>query len=129
MFKKIFIFIGILLLLIILLIILIYLTNPLFKSEETLQNDILKLTPLGTSIDEVIKIIKTRKKWRITQISNDHGYIYQKSYPLKEIGNKSIRAEIGEYGFILVTNVTIFWGFDENSKLIDVWVWKTTDGP
>jgi len=40
----------------------------------------------------------------------------------------SIRAEVGSYwGVPFQTYVTIFWGFDSDGKLIDIWVWKTRD--
>jgi len=47
--------------------------------------------------------------------------------PEEVIGEKSIRVSVGSYGFIFKTNVTVFFGFDEDSKLIDIWIWKTTD--
>ena len=43
------------------------------------------------------------------------------------IGEKSISVLIGEYRTIFTTSVTVFWGFDENSKLIDIYVWKVND--
>jgi hypothetical protein len=40
----------------------------------------------------------------------------------------SIRASLGNYqGIPFQANVTVFWGFDENGKLIGIWVWKTWD--
>jgi hypothetical protein len=35
--------------------------------------------------------------------------------------------DIRDYQVIFFTDVTVFWGFDARGKLIDLWVWKTTD--
>ena len=50
----------------------------------------------------------------------------------KIVGSSSLEMHLGEYRELpipLSTDVTAFWGFDGNGRLIDVWVWKTTDGP
>lgn len=84
-------------------------------------------------MDEVIAFINSQKSWKIAYISEKTGFSKQgKGVPSTVVGVKSIRTEIGEYrdpqfGFIFITSVTVFWGFDENSKLIDIYVWKTTD--
>ena len=40
----------------------------------------------------------------------------------------SIRASIGDYqGFPLKANVTVFWGFDKDGHMTDIWVWKMWD--
>ena len=105
--------------------------NPLRRSEEKIREKMLELTPIGTSMEDVVKVVEGNNKWEIAWISYDRGYIIQEpGKPRTTIGEKSIRVFIGEYPFgegIFTTAVTVFWGFDENIKLIDVWVWKTTD--
>ena len=46
------------------------------------------------------------------------------------IGTQHLRASLGDYqGIPFEVNVTAFWGFDADGKLIDIWVWKTFEGP
>ena len=110
-------------------------SNPLRKSQEHIRSDILKLTPMGTTMDDAIRAIKSNKKWKIDGISYENGYRRPgKSDPADAalgretiVGEKSIRVFIGEYRNIFITSVTVFWGFDENSNLIEVYVWKDKD--
>lgn len=109
-----------------------FMLNPLTKSEEQIREKLLEETPFGTHMEDVIKYIGSKKKlskkkWEVTYISHEHGFTHQRVYPRRIVGEKSIRASLGDYGIIFETNVTVFWGFDENSKLIDIWVWKTID--
>lgn len=125
--------IGKIILLILVLLVVIgtimLITNPLLRSEEKIRGKLLDSTPIGTKMDDVIKFIESNKKWKVAWISYEHGFNHQRLIPRKIIGEKSIRVEMGEYRFFLTASVTVFWGFDENSELVDIWVWKTTDGP
>jgi hypothetical protein len=48
---------------------------------------------------------------------------------LHTVGQKHIRAEMGHYHTLpFITSISVFWAFDEEGKLIDIWVWKTVDG-
>lgn len=105
----------------------ILITNPLLRSEENIRERLLESTPIGTNMGDVIKFIENNKKWKIDQISYEHGFNHQGIYPSREVGEKSIRVELGDYRFVLETSVTVFWGFNKNSELIDIWVWKTVD--
>lgn len=83
--------------------------------------------PIGSEIDNVIKTIENNQ-WDISYISHKTGFLHQRMEPNKQIGEKSIRASLGDYqGIPFSTNVTVFWGFDRNNKLIGIWVWKTVD--
>ena len=115
------------LLVIILVTVIMVLSNPLRKSQEQIRENILTLTPIGTSMEDVIKVIEINKKWEVRYISYEQGYLYQGAGERKTIGEKSIRVFMGDYGNIFVTSVTVFWGFHEDSKLIDIWVWKDKD--
>jgi len=125
--KKIKLFIFIILLLLLSIGVILILSNPLLRSEKSLRKMILKKTPIGSNMDDVIKYINSKKKWKVAWISYDSGFYHQGIFPEKVIGSKSIRVNIGEYGLIFKTSVTVFWGFNEDSKLIDIWVWKTVD--
>ncbi len=99
--------------------------NPLRGSEKKIKEDILKLTPIGMNMKDVIKIIEKQAEWEIDYISYEHGY--DRLEDDVSIGEKSIRAFIGEYRNIFLTSVTVFWAFNKNSKLIDVYIWKSID--
>ncbi len=134
--RKTIIYILIALLVIVLIVTIITLLNPLRKSQEHIRNDILRLTPIGTSMEDVIKIVKSKREWEIDYISHDHGYRRPGTPEHSDIalgretivGEKSIRVFVGEYRNIFITSVSVFWGFDKNSKLIEIYVWKDTDG-
>ena len=67
--------------------------------------------------------------WAVSASSDDVGFYDQRTAPHTTVGKKHIRAELGSYqGIPFRAYVTVFWGFDEQSRLIDVWVWKTWDG-
>jgi hypothetical protein len=94
-------------------------SNPLRSSEDSIKNSLLRDVPIGTQMQDVILYIQ-KKKYKIDSI-NDFGFPDKDA---KYIGYKSIRSDLGDYVTIFTTNVTVFWGFDEESKLIDVRVWK-----
>ena len=99
-----------------------YATNPLRKSEEEIKANILKLTPIGTSMDDVINVIESNESW------GWEGYISPNGFPVDvsgdPIGEKSISVILGSYRNIFKTYVLSRWVFDENSKLIEVFVNK-----
>jgi hypothetical protein len=109
----------------------VVLLNPLRKNVRTLRMEMLMETPIGMSLNEVEKTVK-EMSWPTT-VSLTAGFHKQERNDNSVVGVKSIRAEAGTYWAIppipIRTGVTYFWGFDDNGKLIDVWVWKTTDAP
>ena len=132
------------LLVIIVVAVLVSLSNPLRKSQEEIRGNMLKLTPVGMSMEDVLKVIESNKKWETMYVSHEHGIpqgeLGKAGTP---IGEKSIRAHIGEYtgkwyfdGNILHTiyiaslkeYVDVFWAFDEDSKLIEIYVVKSAAG-
>ena len=119
-------------------------SNPLRWPEAIIKTKLLLDNPLGTSMTEVSSYIK-KKGWAIRHVDEKQGFFFQKKpcdlnngaklvrnmfgYDDCIVGSKSIRASLGNYWAIFITNVTVFWGFNEEEKLIDVWVWKTNDAP
>jgi len=128
--------------------------DPLRKSEEQIREGILESIPIGTSMDDVITIIKSKDNWKhiyngswvpMSSIPDDYPiYIdrgYEKSGTFYEyVGIKSIHILIGEYSGKIdfdwnVINTIAFsffdvsvsadLGFDENFKLIDIEVSKS----
>ena len=103
-------------------------SNPLRRSEAHIRSELLRETPVGGQFTAVQQHI-ARKGWRISYVSEETGFYDQRTWPARIVGEKSICASLGDYQDIpFKANVTVFWGFDGDSRLIDVWVWKTWDG-
>jgi len=112
-------------------------SNPMRRSEGHIGKNILKLTPIGTSMEEVLEYAE-KKGWEIWYVSYEFGFLKQYGYwTLEEhsdnvnIGEKSIGVVASRYKtyFFIDTVVKIFWGFDENSKLIEISVSKEFNVP
>lgn len=113
----------------ILTIVLIVASNPLRRSEAHIRAELLSAMPLGSPLESVEQYI-VREGWEVVWISKTHGFNHQDLSPSREVGTKSIRSNLGDYQDIpFAANVTVFWGFNDQSKLIDIWVWKTWDAP
>ena len=107
------------------IIIIIFLLNPLWQPAPLIRANMLNLTPKDTSMEEVIRVIKENWEWE--GYIADVGYLRQDVTPRVRIGEKSIKVFQGKYPFVIFyTYVTVYYGFDENDKLIDIWVWKDT---
>jgi hypothetical protein len=102
--------------------------NPLRRSPEYLRAYVLELTPLGSEFEHVLCVIDDNG-WVARFVNESSGFVHQEIRPLTVIGEKSIRASLGDYQDIpFEANVTVFWGFDAEGKLLDIWVWKTWNG-
>ena len=99
--------------------------NPLHRDSESLRNNILKLTPIGSSMEDVIAVIESNEKWGNPYIDYDHGY---PEYGETRIGVQSIRVSLGEYYDPFIVFVTAFWGFDNDGKLVDIHVQQRSPG-
>ena len=124
------------------LIIVIIPFHPLFRSPERMMNDTLKLTPMGTHIDNVAAIvnkqtiIKNVTEWRPPNISYDSGYVNPRpgevpGWPTtispgsrSIVGYKSIKVS---YKTHFNMYISIYWGFDKDGKQIDVFIAKDLD--
>ncbi len=97
------------------------------RSEATIRARLLKEVPLGSTMSQVEQQI-AKHGWELSQVTTDSGFYDQREKPGKVTGEKSIRASLGDYrGIPFMVNVTVFWGFDADGALIDIWVWKTED--
>jgi hypothetical protein len=97
------------------------------QAQDRLKKELLERVPLGSDISDVRSLIQ-EEEWRVAYDDETRGFLDQRVRPPRTVGTKSIRAELGSYqGPPWRTFVTIFWGFDRDGKLIDVWVWKTHD--
>jgi len=118
------------------------LVNPMRRPEAMAKNYVLRLTPLGMDIEEVVGIVENHRNWRITQVSYEWGFPHPRPHtliPIPEewpyvVGDMSIRVDMDRFwptnvpivGFLMETIVTIFWGFDANGVLTDVYVWSSS---
>jgi hypothetical protein len=101
----------------------------LCRPESSIRASLLRGTPLGSTSQEVRAFVQSRG-WLDRNYIGDSGFLKQEAgVPAVEVGVTSIRGELGRYWSVpFQTSVTAFWGFDANGRLIDIWVWKTTDG-
>ena len=96
------------------------------ETEETIKRSLFELTPIGMSMEDVLDKISNNEEWEIRWVNSENGFMDPSTG--NTIGKKSIRVFIGKYQDFFVTHVTVFWGFNENSELIDIYVWKDTEG-
>lgn len=97
------------------------------REEQGIREKLLKDTPTGTSFEEV-KAFCAKSKFKCAN-STTAGYLNQDTGQV--IGVSSIWAVIDERKSMpmLTTSISAYWGFDKEKKLVDIWVWKTIDGP
>ncbi|HST31846.1 MAG TPA: hypothetical protein VLK27_13520 [Chthoniobacterales bacterium] len=87
--------------------------NPLRRSADDIRQSILQKTPLGTSQQEVLRVIATQS-WLGQPASGGVGT------PPTE---KNISAQLGSYqGFPWSCRVDAYWSFDDQLRLSDVHV-------
>jgi len=109
-------------------------SNPLSRTNEQIRADMLELFPIGTSMDDVIQAIENNDDWTIRLINHRHGYSFDRDIPRTDnsgtiiIGEQYIKVYIGQYTPFVIIDVSLFFGFDENSMLIDIAVKKERDG-
>ena len=108
-----------------------YASNPLLlETNEIIRDYLFELTPIGTSMEDVLMVIENNNEWEIHTV-NERGAWHP--YTQERIGEKSIHAVIGysrrPHGiFVFVTHTIVFWGFDKDLYLVDIFVWGEIDG-
>jgi len=94
--------------------------------KEKIKSGILNHVPWGTDISEVLNFLESENV-EVRSVNRSSGFYDQRVKPAKETGEISIRANFGDYrAFFFRTNVTVYFAFDKNGELFDIWVWKTT---
>jgi len=126
--KKIMLFVLIPLCLIVITIIIMILINPFFlRSERQIRSNILKLTPIGMNIEDVVNVARNDTKWetlrqvgwvQLSSLSEDEIQLYINERTKAKLLNLYLGRSLG------YNSVTAHWNFDENGKLIDVDVRK-----
>jgi hypothetical protein len=100
--------------------------NWLRWSESRIQNMLLAETPVASSKSEVARFIRGRN-W-----SSERSHREEFGIPKgggKLVGSSSIKVYLGSYQDIpFRAHVVAYWGFDEDGRLIEIWVRKEWDG-
>jgi hypothetical protein len=110
--------------------------NPLRRPAPMIRNYVLRLTPIGTCIEEVIEVIENNESWQRPSVNRIGGFahprVYAPGWPVSEltgisiVGDKSIRTrEIYVMWGLVERSVNVFWGFDADGKVIEVYVRST----
>ena len=96
--------------------------NPLYRSEEKIREYVLEITPIGTSMDEVLAVIEKQEKWKLRHVIHENGYLnsdYASSnseYTI--VGEKHILVRLG-ITWWFAYGVYAYLGFDSHEMLID----------
>ena len=109
----------------------IIMSNPLRRSKETIYEQMLKLTPIGTSIEDVLEVIDGNGKWKVWNVNSDGNWDSLSSnidlYKNVLIERRSIIVLVGEYRTIFATSVSVHWKFDEDLRVIGIDIRKEND--
>ena len=104
-------------------------TTPMRRPTNMVRNYITRVTPIGTSIEEVIEVIESRPNWDVRHINYERGF--QIGPPdITIIGEMSVSIHLGIYRAwhtwppFLEQVVDIFFGFDVDGNLVEVYVRK-----
>ena len=107
------------------------------KPVEEIREYLLELTPVGTSMDDVLAVVRGNDM-RLVSVNDRFGFAMRNGRPSTPdsndvalgnvVGVQSVRAILGSYWStffaLYITHVDVFWAFDENSQLIDIQVRK-----
>lgn len=101
------------------------------RSPTSIRESVLSLAPLGSSPETIMALVK-KEGWKSQGFNTRSGFLKQEPPSKSEvIGTSHIQASLGHHWTFpfLRTDVTAYWGFDKDGRLIDVWIWKTIDAP
>jgi len=99
--------------------------NPIRNPWFVTRGYVLRITPIGTHIDDVVDVINDTENWRIFSSSNDQGFRRTSlNGQTVMVGEKFIRVNVsrGDSANHTTMSAFIYWGFDDNGKLLDVHV-------
>ena len=112
--------------------------NPMRRPAPMIRSYILRHTPIGMCIEEVIETIGNNERWGNPLINREVGFAHPRrnvpGWPVEAltgtsiVGSQSIRTSPERYylwniaGSKMPVNTRILWGFDEDGKLIEVYV-------
>jgi len=126
---------------IIILVVTAPIVNPLRRTDEKLIKHLFNITPIGTSMEDVIGVADKRLRWKIEYIQEDFGVVLNLTNMRprrvsssdvpnsKVIGQRALRVDLGTYYALLFirTDVEAFYAFDGNGELIDIFLIRDHD--
>ena len=106
-----------------------FVANPLRLPDTVIESYLLREVPLGSASSDVHQLI-ARHGWELASYhEEDSGFVDRSTRPRTVVGESSIRASLGNYwGLPFEVNVTVFWGFDAEERLIGIGIWRTANG-
>ena len=119
-------------------VVLLY-TDPLMRSESSIRRYLLRSTPIGTSMSDVIFDAILHPEWSVQLIDRSYGVVLFPSSsvptrmpgrwasPENIVGYMSVEAHLGTRRMIVRFDVTAFYAFDSDGKLIEILVRKEFD--
>ena len=117
---------------IILMVVTALINNPilLFRTDEGIRRHLLRVTPIGTSMEDVIRIFDDNIRFINKDLGvalmptstqrpspTEIGY-YDPRFPI--VGEQSIRIRLGTLNFILSWYIEAFYAFDSDGNLIEI---------
>ena len=110
--------------------------NPLLKTRAGIQRYLLNITPIGTSIEDIIHKAADNTNWTIrsrdagvalhpTRLNPTRGVADDPRFPV--VGEQSVEVHLGTYRHITRVDVTAFFTFNEYGKLMEIFVIKEYD--
>ena len=137
---KVFIIIFSVLSIITLMVVVLMMINPIYRSETSIRRYLLNITPIGTYMTDTITILE-KNGWGIRTISHTQGVVFSRnsSRPISfvdvnerpgftDVGKRSLSMHMGNGRFIIFDfAVLAFYAFDEENRLIEIFVWKMYD--
>ena len=111
--------------------------NPLRRSNDNISANLLRYIPIGTSMEEVIRAIDNNDNWRLRGTNTDFGIemIHGRPHSASEftpayvdiIGDQNIRMHMGSYNIVFQRHIIVYFAFDADGYLLDIFVRKETD--
>lgn len=92
------------------------------------RDELLRATPKGSSIEQVLNFCRSRGLQ--CDRSDTAGYLDQDTR--KVVGVRSVWTNLREErnsALPIISTTSAYWGFDREGRLLDVWVWRTSDAP
>ena len=99
--------------------------NPIRRPWFVTRNYVLRITPIGTHIDDVRDVVNDTENWHIAVSSNDQGFRRTMLDGQSVIiGDKFIRANVRKCNSSnhTIMSASIYWGFDYSGNLLEVYV-------
>jgi len=111
-------------------------TTFMRRPTNMVRNYITRITPIGTSIGDVVEVIERREGWDVRRIDFERGFIPGSSARPAQglnsnvVGEMAVWVHLGTYHAwhtwppFIEQVVDVFWGFDVDGNLIEVYVRK-----